>query len=86
MVLNVHKNHNLLGTGRREGVGYGGGGRGRLYTCRYTVTTKMIAAHKDSDETITLEEKGEPKRIRTEVPLLTSLTPYWPLGQTCSEK
>ena len=22
------------------------------------------------------EEKGEPKRIRTEVPLLTSLTPY----------
>ena len=23
-----------------------------------------------------LEEKGEPKRIRTEVPLLTSLTPY----------
>ena len=24
----------------------------------------------------TSEEKGEPKRIRTEVPLLTSLTPY----------
>ena len=24
----------------------------------------------------TFEEKGEPKRIRTEVPLLTSLTPY----------
>ena len=23
-----------------------------------------------------IEEKGEPKRIRTEVPLLTSLTPY----------
>ena len=27
-------------------------------------------------ETTTFEEKGEPKRIRTEVPLLTSLTPY----------
>ena len=27
-------------------------------------------------QTITFEEKGEPKRIRTEVPLLTSLTPY----------
>ena len=24
----------------------------------------------------TFEEKGKPKRIRTEVPLLTSLTPY----------
>ena len=27
-------------------------------------------------QTITFEEKGEPKWIRTEVPLLTSLTPY----------
>ena len=26
-------------------------------------------------QTTTSEEKGEPKRIRTEVPLLTSLTP-----------
>ena len=26
--------------------------------------------------TATFEEKEEPKRIRTEVPLLTSLTPY----------
>ena len=26
--------------------------------------------------TTTFEEKGEPKRIRTEVPLFTSLTPY----------
>ena len=26
--------------------------------------------------TTTFEEKGEPKRYRTEVPLLTSLTPY----------
>ena len=27
-------------------------------------------------QTTTLEEKREPKQIRTEVPLLTSLTPY----------
>ena len=27
-------------------------------------------------QTTTFEEKGEPKRFRTEVPLLTSLTPY----------
>ena len=27
-------------------------------------------------QTTTFEEKGEPKRVRTEVPLLTSLTPY----------
>ena len=27
-------------------------------------------------QTTTFEEKGEPKRIRTEFPLLTSLTPY----------
>ena len=27
-------------------------------------------------QTTTFEEKGEPKRIRTEVSLLTSLTPY----------
>ena len=27
-----------------EGRGYGGGGRRRLYTCRYTVTTRMTSA------------------------------------------
>ena len=27
-------------------------------------------------QTTTFEEKGEPKRVRTEVLLLTSLTPY----------
>ena len=27
-------------------------------------------------QTTTFEEKGEPKQIRTDVPLLTSLTPY----------
>ena len=35
-------------------------------------------------QTATSEEKGEPKRIRTEVPLLTSVTNALPLGQTGS--
>ena len=36
-------------------------------------------------ETTTCEGKGEPKQIRTEDPLLTSLTPYdLTLGQTGS--
>ena len=72
-------------------------GRGRLYTYRYTVTTRMTpvlrwAAHeshfnvsllvvrdkvtRQCPQTTTFEEKGEPKRIRTEVLPLASLTPY----------
>ena len=31
---------------------------------------------KQCPQTTTFEEKGEPKRIRTELPLFTSLTPY----------
>ena len=31
---------------------------------------------RQSPQTTLFERKGEPKRIRTEVPLLTSLTPY----------
>ena len=31
---------------------------------------------RQSAQTTAFEEKGEPKQIRTEVPLLTSLTPY----------
>ena len=62
------------------------------YTYRYTVTTRMTGIKMGSDEshfnvslivrdkvtrqTATSEEKGEPKRYRTEVPLLTSLPPY----------
>ena len=60
------------------------------YTYRYTPTTRMSSdeSHfnvslivrdkvtRQSPQTTTFEEKGEPKRIRTEVPLLTSLTPY----------
>ena len=68
------------------------GGRGRLYTYRYTVTTRMTCIRMGSDEshfnvslivrdrvtrqfpqTTTFEEKGEPKRYRTEAIPLTSL-------------
>ena len=45
MVLNVHRNHKAY-SGRGEGGGRGseGGGRGRLCTYRYTVTTRMTHA------------------------------------------
>ena len=64
---------------------------GYIYTYRYTVTTRMTPALKwaamralivrdkvsrQCPQTTTFEEKGEPKQIRTEAPLLTSLTPY----------
>ena len=78
------------------GEGYGGVGRGRLYTNRYTVTTRMTSAlrwaamrailisfiivrdkvTRQCPQITTFEVKGEPKQIRTEVPLLTSLPPY----------
>ena len=74
--------------GRR---GYGGGGRGRLYTYRFTVTTTdscikvgsddshinvSVGSCEQSHKTVSTnhnlsEEKGEPKRYRTEVLPLT---------------
>jgi len=68
-----------------------GGMEVRLYTYRYTNTTRMTYALRwaamraillfcncegQCPQTTTFEEKGEPKQIQTEVPLLTSLTPY----------
>ena len=41
--------------------------------CFITVRDKVT---RQCPQTITFEVKGEPKQIRTEVPLLTSLTPY----------
>ena len=95
MVLNVHRNRTFIRDGKMGGRGYGGGGRGRLCTYRYTVTTRVTCIKMDRDEshfnvllivrdkvtrqcpqTTAFEEKGAPKRIRTEVPPLTSLTPY----------
>ena len=79
-------------------MGYGGGGRGRLYTYRCTVTTRMTCIKMGSEENhfnvsvgsdgqshktvstnhnfFSVEGKGEPKRYRTEVLPLISLTPY----------
>ena len=37
-----------------------------------TVTNKTVSVRRPQF----FEDKGEPKRIRTEIPLLTSLTPY----------
>ena len=73
-------------------------GRGRLYTYRYTVTTRMTSAlrwaamrailmfhncdcvrdkvTRQCPQTTTFEEKGEPKQIQADVPLLTSLYIY----------
>ena len=68
------------------------GEEGDCYAYHYTVTTRikmgsderhfnvsLIVRDKVTGrcpQTTTSEEKGEPKRIRTEVPPLTSLTPY----------
>ena len=98
MVLNV-KTIRLIRDGEKGGRGYGGGGRGRLYS----LATDLHCHHQNdscikigSDEshfnvsggsdgqshkTVStnhnlFEEKGEPKRYRTEVLPLTSLTPY----------
>ena len=48
MVLNVTETIRLIRDGEkgRGGKEYGDGGRGRLYTCRYTVTTRMTPAFK----------------------------------------
>ena len=45
MVLNVHRNHKAYwGWGEGGEGGMEVGGIGRLYTYRYTVTTRMIPA------------------------------------------
>ena len=85
MVLNVHETIRLIRDGEKRGKG------SLLYACRYqndlrikigsdenhfnvSLTVKDIVTRQRPQIT-TFEEKGEPKRIRTEVPLLTSLTP-----------
>ena len=40
------------------------------------IKTGSDERHFNVSQTTTFEEKGEPKRISTEVPLLTSLMPY----------
>ena len=83
MVLNVHRSHKAyLGRGK-------GGGGGIIYiltpalrwaAMRVILNVSYIVRDKVTrlcrQTTTLLEEKGEPKRIRTEVPLLASLTSY----------
>ena len=42
----------------------------------FNVSLIVMDSHKTVSRYTTFEEKGEPKRIRTGVLLLTSLTPY----------
>ena len=89
-----------------ERRGYGGGGRGRLYTDHYNIhcyhhndacikvgsdeshlNVSLVVRDKvtrQCPQTTAFEERGEPKRNRTEVLLLTSLSNALPLGQTGS--
>ena len=47
------------------------------YESRFNVSLIMRdKVTRQRPQTTIFEEKGQPKRIRTEVPLLTSLTPY----------
>ena len=49
------------------------GSDGRHFNVSLIVRDKVTRRY---PQTTTLEEKGEPKQIRTEFPLLTSLMPY----------
>ena len=50
MTLNVHRTIRLIRDGENGVRGYRGGGRGRVYTYRYTVTTRMTCIKMGSDE------------------------------------
>ena len=58
-----HQNDSCIKMGSDEGH----------FNVSLTVRDKVT---RQCPQTTTFEEKGEPKRIQTEVPLLTSLTPY----------
>ena len=59
-----HQNHSYIKMGSDES--------------RFNVSLLVVRGKvtRQCPQTTTFEEKGEPKRIRTEVPPLTSLTPY----------
>ena len=59
MVLNVHRNHKLIRDGENGGKGYGGVGRGRVYTYRYTVTTRMTCIKMGSHFNVSLIVRGQ---------------------------
>ena len=90
MVLNIHRNHKAY-QGRGEGGGRGewkiiylslhchhqNDSCIKMGSDESHFNVSLIVRDKGTrPQTTTFEEKGEPKRIRTEVPLLTSRTPY----------
>ena len=58
-----HQNDSCIKMGSNE----------RHFNVSLTVRDKFT---RQSPQTTTFEEKGEPKQIQTKVPLITSLTPY----------
>ena len=61
--LSLHCHHLIIKVGGDESH----------FNVSLTVRDKVT---RQCPQTTTCEEKGEPKRIRTEAPQLTSLTPY----------
>ena len=81
----------LIRDREKGGRVYGGGREGDYYTYHYNDSCIKMGSEESHfnvslvvrdkvtrkcPETTIFEEKGEPKRIRTEVPLHTGLTPY----------
>ena len=91
-VHNNNKKTRIIRDGENGGKGvWRWGKRGIIYTYRYNDSCIKMGSDKSHfnillivrdkvtrqfPQTTTFEEKGGPKRIRTEFPLLTSLTPY----------
>ena len=69
MVLNVHRTIRLIRDGETGGRGYGGEERGRLYTYRYTVTTRTTAlrwpATNESHFNVSLIVRDKVTRVST---------------------
>ena len=86
MVLNVHRNHKAYeGRGEEEIIYISLHCHHQNDFCIKVGSDKshfnvsLIVRDRvtrQCPQTTNFEEKGEPKQIRTEVPLLTSLTPY----------
>ena len=73
MVLNVHRNHKAYYGRGDVGRGYGGGreGRGRSYTYRYTVTTRMTCIKMGIDKShfnvsLIVKDKATNKTVSTD--------------------
>ena len=92
MVLNVHRNHKVCGGegvwrwGKREIIyqslhcHHQNDSWIKMGSVESHFNVSQIATDKvtrQCPQTTTFEEKGQTKRVRTEAPPLTSLTPYY---------